>query len=70
MKAKHILLSYNSTGDTKHGRSNAKISDAEILKILNKKGEVKVFETDFKAFTTGKNKDLSNKERIFYCKAI
>ena len=69
-KAKHILLSYNSTGDTKHGRSNAKISDTEILEILNKKGEVKVFETDFKAFTTGKNKDLSNKERIFYCKAI
>jgi adenine-specific DNA-methyltransferase len=69
-KAKHILLSYNSTGDTKHGRSNAKINDTEILGILNKKGEVKVFETDFKAFTTGKNKDLSNKERIFYCKAI
>lgn len=69
-KAKHILLSYNSTGDTKHGRSNAKMSDTEILEILNKKGKVKVFETDFKAFTTGKSKDLNNKERIFYCKAI
>lgn len=69
-RAKYILLSYNSTGDTKHGRSNARISDSEILDILSKKGKVKVFETDFKAFTTGKNKDLSNKERIFYCKVI
>lgn len=69
-KAKHILLSYNSTGDTKHGRSNARITDKDIIAILHNKGEVKVFETDFKAFTTGKNKDLNNKERIFYCKVI
>jgi len=68
--AKHILLSYNDTGETKDGRSNAKISDEEIKRILCKKGKVKVFETKYKAFTTGKNRNLNNKERIFYCKVI
>ncbi len=69
-RAKHILLSYNNTKNSKHSRSNARIHDNEILEILEKKGKVKVFEKDFKAFTTGKTKDLSNKERIFYCKVI
>ncbi len=69
-RAKHILLSYNNTGDSKHGRSNAKITDGEILEILSNKGEVSIFETEFKAFTTGKSKNLDNKERIFYCKVI
>ena len=65
---KHILLSYNNTGDSKDGRSNAKINDDEILKILNNKGDVEIFEKDYKAFTTGKSNGENNAERIFYCK--
>lgn len=69
-RAKHILLSYNNTGNTKHGRSNARIIDKEILEILKEKGEVSIFEKDFKAFTTGKSSNIGNIERIFYCKVI
>jgi adenine-specific DNA-methyltransferase len=65
---KHILLSYNNTGDSKDGRSNARISDNDILRILKNKGEVEVFERDYKAFTTGKSDGEGNAERIFYCK--
>ncbi len=67
---KHILLSYNNTGDSKDGRSNARISDNEILRILRNKGEVEIFERDYKAFTAGKSNGDRNAERIFYCKVI
>ncbi len=65
---KHILLSYNNTGDSKDGRSNARISDNDILRILKNKGEVEIFERDYKAFTAGKSNGDGNAERIFYCK--
>lgn len=65
---KHILLSYNNTGDSKDGRSNARIADNDILRILKKKGEVEIFERDYKAFTAGKSNGDGNAERIFYCK--
>lgn len=64
----HILLSYNNTGNSKDGRSNARMSDEEILQILNEKGNVDIFETNYKAFTTGKSHDEHNAERVFYCK--
>jgi adenine-specific DNA-methyltransferase len=65
---KHILLSYNNTGDSKDGRSNARIADNDILRILKNKGEVEIFERDYKAFTAGKSNSDGNAERIFYCK--
>ena len=37
---KHILLSYNNTGDSKDGRSNARMNDNDILRILKNKREV------------------------------
>ncbi len=64
----HILLSYNNTGESKDDRSNARMSDDEILQILNDKGDVEIFEKDYKAFTTGKSNGENNAERIFYCK--
>lgn len=65
---KHILLSYNNTGDSKDGRSNARIEDKDILRILRNKGEVKIFKRDYKAFTAGKSNGKGHAERIFYCK--
>ncbi len=65
---KHILLSYNNTGDSKDERSNARMSDNEILQILNDKGDVEIFKKDYKAFTAGKSNGENNAERIFYCK--
>ena len=65
---KHILFSYNNTQKSKDGRSNARISDDDILDILNNKGKVDIFEMSYKAFTTGKSNSDGNTERIFYCK--
>ncbi|HCJ67610.1 MAG TPA: DNA methyltransferase, partial [Elusimicrobia bacterium] len=59
---KHILLSNNNTGDSKDGRSNARIKDNDILRILKNKGEVEIFERDYKAFTAGKSNGDGNAE--------
>ncbi|HDL5880946.1 TPA: DNA adenine methylase, partial [Mannheimia haemolytica] len=63
--AKYILLSYNNMSDKGNDRSNAKISDEDIMKILSKKGKVIVFESDYKSFSTGKSDIQDNKERLF-----
>lgn len=67
IKAKYILLSYNNMADKGNSRSNAKISDEDILRILGKKGTVKVFEEQYKAFTAGKSDIEENAERLFLC---
>ena len=65
--AKYILLSYNNMANKGNDRSNAKISDDDIMRILNKKGRVKVFSEDYKAFSTGKSDIQANQERLFLC---
>jgi adenine-specific DNA-methyltransferase len=65
--AKYILLSYNNMANKGNDRSNAKISDEDILRILKSKGEVKVFSEDYKAFSTGKSDITANQERLFLC---
>ena len=67
-KTKHILVSYNNTGEKMNDRSNAKIPDHRILEILRNRGEVDVFEREYKAFTTGKSDAPGHTERVFYCK--
>ena len=67
INCKYILLSYNNTGDTANGRSNAKLTDEDIINILSKKGNVKVYSKAYKAFTTGKSDNITNEERIFLC---
>lgn len=68
IEAKYIIVSYNNMGVKGAGRSQAKLSDEEILSCLNKKGSVKVYETSFKEFTTGKTHIENHKERLFVCK--
>jgi adenine-specific DNA-methyltransferase len=68
LNTKHIIVSYNNTENTKHGRSNAKISFNQIKNILMKKGKTEINQIDFKAFTTGKSKTDNHKEILFYCR--
>lgn len=65
--AKYILVSYNNMGTKGAGRSQAKISDSEILEILETKGKVTMFETDYNYYTTGKTDIDEHKERVFLC---
>lgn len=67
ISAKYILLSYNNMAQKGSERSNAKIDDSDILRILEKKGTVKVFSENYKAFTTGKSDIENHEERLFLC---
>ncbi len=68
INAKYIIVSYNNMGNKGAGRSQAKISDEDIITILNKKGKVKKYEMDFAQFNTGKTHIENHKERLFVCK--
>lgn len=67
LKCKYIVLSYNNTGNKADGRSNARISDEEIIRILKMRGKVTVYSKKYKAFTTGKSNNNTNEERLFVC---
>lgn len=68
INAKYIVLSYNNMAEKGNERSNAKLSDDDIYRILNFKGKVKTFEQEYKAFSTGKSNIEENAERLFICK--
>ncbi len=68
INAKYIIISYNNMGSKGANRSQAKISDDEMLSILRKKGKVMIYEMDFNQFTTGKTNIENHKERLFVCK--
>ena len=70
LDAKYILVSYNNMGEKGDDRSNARITDDEMLSILRESGEVQVFEVEYKAFTTGKSEIDNHKERLFLCKTL
>ena len=67
LNCKCIILSYNNTAKKANDRSNARMSDEDIVRILSKKGEVKIYSKKYKAFTTGKSKNDDNEERLFVC---
>ena len=67
INSKYILVSYNNMGKKGADRSQAKISDDDIMRILSSKGKVKVFEKEFNQFNTGKTKIDNHKERLFLC---
>ena len=67
LHCRYILLSYNNMAAKGNDRSNAKISDKDIYRILGDKGTVRVFSEDYKAFTTGKSDISDNQERLFLC---
>ncbi len=68
IKAKYIVLSYNNMAEKGNDRSNAKLPDEEIIRILKAKGSVKIFSKDYRAFSTGKSSIGENMERLFVCK--
>lgn len=67
LNCQYILLSYNNMKKKGNDRSNAKISDEDIVRILNSKGATQVFSKEYKAFTTGKSDIKGNEERLFLC---
>lgn len=68
INAKYIIVSYNNMGTKGAGRSQAKLSDDDIMNALTSKGKVTIYETNFNQFNTGKTHIDNHKERIFICK--
>jgi adenine-specific DNA-methyltransferase len=68
INAKYIIVSYNNMGTKGAGRSQAKLSDDDIMNALTSKGKVTIYETNFNQFNTGKTHIDNHKERIFVCK--
>jgi adenine-specific DNA-methyltransferase len=68
LNAKLIVVSYNNTSESLNSRSNAAISDDELIGSLRRRGKVIIRETAFTGFTTGKTKKRNHTERLFICK--
>ena len=65
--AKYILFSYNNMAEKGNDRSNAKISDEDIMRILKRRGQVRYFTEEYKAFSAGKSDIQNHAERLFLC---
>jgi len=68
IEAKYILVSYNNMAKKGNSRSNAKISNEEIIEVLKKKGKLTVFHTNHQPFSTGKSQINNHKELLYLCK--
>lgn len=68
INARYIVLSYNNMGTKGHDRSNARLTDNDILAILSDKGSVSIFSQGYKAFAAGLSRIENNEERLFLCK--
>lgn len=65
INGRYILVSYNNMAQKGAGRSNAKISNEEIIEILSQRGEVQVYAEDFQVFNTGKTHVDNHKELLY-----
>lgn len=63
--AKIIILSYNNTYNARSGASNNKMQEKDILSVLSTKGEVEVFDVNYKAFQSGKTNLKNHVEKFF-----
>ena len=67
IKAKYFILSYSNMGQKGNERSNARMDESDIIKVLKSKGNLTIKEMDHQPFTTGKSKILNHKEILFIC---
>ncbi len=67
LNCRYILLSYNNMGTKGDDRSNARISDDEIMEALAARGRVAIFEENYRPFSAGKSNIEDNSERLFLC---
>ncbi len=67
-KTKYILVSYNNTYTANSGASINKITEKDMIDILKIRGDVKVFDIDYKFFNSGKTNFKEHKEYLYLCK--
>lgn len=67
IRARYILFSYNNMATKGNDRSNAKLADEDILRILRTRGRVMEFSEPYKAFSAGQSEITEHAERLFLC---
>lgn len=67
INARYVIVSYNNTYTAKSTSSINSIKYEDMMEILEKKGDVRVYETDYKFFNSGKTNLDKHKERLFIC---
>lgn len=68
LRAKVVVVSYNNTYSAKSSASNNKITEAQLLETLSRKGKVAVKEFKHKSFNSGKTDFKDHKEILYICK--
>lgn len=68
INAKYIIVSYNNTYEAKSTSSINSITYEDMIEILEARGNVNIYETDYKFFNSGKTNLDKHKERVFICK--
>lgn len=68
LKVKYIVVTYNNTYNSKSSSSKNKITLEEIKKILEEKGNTRVFDKPYKFFNAGKTELKNHKEYLFITK--
>ena len=67
-KASYIVLSYNNTYKANSIASINKMSEKDILEILESVGQVKQFKIDYRYFNSGKTNFDNHQEILYLCK--
>lgn len=67
LHTRYIAVSYNNNGASLNPRSNAKISDTDIIAALATRGHVDIFTTAHRPFSAGRGAHTENQERLFLC---
>lgn len=67
IKAKYFILSYSDMGAKGNDRSNARMSDVDIIKLMRQKGKLVIKEMPHQAFSAGKSQIDNHRERLFIC---
>ncbi|MDX4036508.1 DNA adenine methylase [Aliarcobacter skirrowii] len=67
VKAKYFILSYSNMGIKGNDRSNARMSEDDIKRVMRNKGKLIIKEMSHQPFSTGKSKIDDHKELLFIC---
>lgn len=67
LDTRYILLSYNNMMSKGNERSNARLTDDDIIAALSRRGPVTTFIQNYKPFSAGKSAITDNEERLFLC---
>ncbi len=68
IKAKYFILSYSNMQNKGNDRSNARMKESDIIKVMKSKGNLIIREMKHQPFSTGKSKIDNHKELLFICK--